>query len=81
MRKIFMLFLPAVVLFACKDQKKNDETAQVKTATTTENKPMQAEFADEKFAAMGKQMLQQFEAGDIDKWIESFADTAVFLWC
>ena len=81
MRKIFMPFLLAIVLFACKDQKEKEESPMVKTATaTTDNKPMQAEFADARYTDMGKQMLQQFEAGNIDQWMTGFADTAIYFW-
>jgi len=73
--------LLAVVLFACKDQKNKDASPMVKTATkTSDNKPMPAEFADAKFADMGKQMLHEFEAGNSDQWMNRFADNAVYLW-
>ena len=52
----------------------------VKTATTSGTKPAQAEFADVKYTTMGKQMMQQLEAGNIDRWVNNFADNAVYTW-
>lgn len=77
----FLLCLP-LLLLACKDQQKPAEpTAKpmVKSATAT-TKPMQSEFADAKYTEMGKQMLQQFESGNIDQYANNYADNAVYQW-
>lgn len=80
MRNVFMSFLLAAALLACKDQKAKEESPMVKTATTAEKKPAQAEFADLKYTTMGKQMMRQLEAGNIDQWVSNFADNGVYTW-
>ena len=80
MRKAFIPFLLAMGLLACKDQKAKEESPMVKTATTSGSKPAQAEFADVKYTNMGKQMMRQLEAGNIDQWVNNFSDNGVYIW-
>ena len=40
----------------------------------------QAEFADGRYVEMGKKMLSQFAAGNIDEWLNNFADSAMYRW-
>ena len=75
-----MPFLLAAALLACKDQKAKEESPMVKTATTADKKPAQAEFADLKYTTMGKHMMRQLEAGNIDQWVSNFADNGVYTW-
>lgn len=83
MRKILLPLISFAVLSSCGEDKKTQDP-MVKTTTsdkaTTENKPMQAEFADAKYTDIGKQMLQQMEAGNMDQWTANFADNGVFQW-
>jgi len=84
MRKVLFSVLSAVLLFSCKDDKKEAEPgneAKVKSTTaTTDEKPMQSEFADARYTDMGKQMMADFAAGNIDAYGEYFADNAVYQW-
>ncbi len=64
MRKKFLSVFSAILLLAC--------TAQAQTAP--------AEFADAKYMDMGKQMMKNFETGNIDEYGQMFADNAVYLW-
>jgi hypothetical protein len=76
MKKLLLLALCAF-LFACDAGKKNNE----ETATTQPEKaPAQSEFADARYTETGKQLQAAFVKGDIDTWINSFADNAVYVW-
>ena len=58
-----------------------DKEVQVKSSTeATDGKPMQSEFADARYTDMGKQMMADFAAGNIDAYGEAFADNAVYQW-
>ena len=46
----------------------------------TEAKPAPAEFADAKYAEIGKKGLANLSSGDIDSWMGSYADNAVYAW-
>ena len=49
-------------------------------AATTDAKPAPAEFADPKYVEIGKKGLANLSSGDIDTWIGSYADNAVYAW-
>ncbi len=46
----------------------------------TDAKPAPAEFADFKYAEIGKKGLANLSSGDIDTWMASYADGAVYAW-
>src|SRR5215470_17564440 len=80
MKKTLIFFSGCMIMLACNNQQKTD--AGTKAAATTDSattKP-QSEFADAKYTEMGKQMLAQFEGGDVDAWSNNFADNAVYRW-
>ena len=71
----------AFLFFACGDEQSADvktdtPAAPVETAAT----PPPAEFADAKYAAIGKSGLASLSSGDIDGWMARFADNAVYIW-
>jgi hypothetical protein len=78
MKRVFIAFFLSGVLLACGDSKAKTDNTMVKDASDV--KPAQSEFADAKFTDMGKQMMQKFEAGDMDAWVNMFADNAVYAW-
>lgn len=68
---------------SCAPQKDADDKAAATTASdTTKAKPAPApaEFADPKYAEMGKKSLAHFSSGDIDGYLADFADNAVYHW-
>jgi hypothetical protein len=81
MRKILLPCLFFSFLSSCADNKKVDAPGDtmVKTAATS-NKTTQVELADAKYTEIGKQMMQQMEAGNMDAWAGNFADNAVYSW-
>jgi hypothetical protein len=74
MKKIMVLFLCAG-FFACNTEKSTTEVTE--EAGTG---PAPAEFADAKYADMGKQAFKSLSDGDVAAWISTFADNAVFAW-
>ncbi len=65
-----------LLLFACKSTTSDDAGMAEKTAT--EMAPV--EFADAKYSEIGKAGLAALSSGDIAKWMESYADNAVYRW-
>ena len=81
MRKLLLPAFSVFILLSCSDNKKAETSADTMVKTATANdKPMQSEFADAKYADMGKQMMMQMENGNMDAWIGNFADNAVYQW-
>jgi|SRR5271154_2050383 len=81
MRKIFTLAAGCCILLAC-NSKPADSTASAtdstKMANDTAMKP--SEFADPKYMDMGKKDLAALASGNIDSWMNSYADNAVYIW-
>ncbi len=81
MKKFFILAACAVILFACGDDKKDEPKKDESTMSSTTDKKTQAvEFADAKYAEMGKKMSDQLASGDMDGWLSNYADNAMFRW-
>src|SRR5215469_11072725 len=80
MKKIFIpLFV--VVLFACNNEQKTDTDTKVASSNSDSSaKKPASEFADPKYVDLGKAQLAKFESGDIDGWLNGFADNAVWNW-
>jgi hypothetical protein len=82
MKKIIIMSAVCMLLLACNDEKKDD----AKPAETTmspgnaDKKAQQSEFADPKYAEMGKKLIAQMSSGDIDGWMSGYADNAVYQW-
>jgi len=79
MRKILLGMICLTAIASCKNEPEKTET-QVASAVTTTKPPPPAEFADQRFVDLGKKSLELFEKGDIDGWMNSFADNAVYRW-
>ena len=81
MRRI-LLPLPIFFILACNNQQKTDVDTKAASATADSSsaKLQQVEFADAKYADIGKAALGQFENGSIDEWSKVFADNAVWTW-
>jgi hypothetical protein len=81
MKKIFILATSCALLFACNNEKSNDtKTADTTMAADSSKKMQQSEFADPKYAEIGKKMMAQLSSGDVDGWMSNYADNAVYLW-
>ena len=81
MKKTIAVALATFLFFACSSPKTEDKTAStVDSAVAAPAKPQPAEFADPKYADIGKSGLANLSSGNIDAWMNSFADNAVYLW-
>lgn len=82
MRRILTGLTSLLLLAACNNKsaesaKSNSDTTAM-TAATTE--PKASEIADAKYMDYGKRFLASFSKGDIDGWLNDWADNAVFVW-
>ncbi|HLY69365.1 MAG TPA: nuclear transport factor 2 family protein [Puia sp.] len=83
MRKMLTVAAGCCILLACNNNKPAEATASVTSdsAATAEKKPPPpSEFADPKYMDMGKKDLAALASGDIDAWMNSYADNAVYRW-
>lgn len=79
MKTISLIFLSLSALFftGCSNDKPVEEQPPAAAAETT---PPPAEFADAKYVEIGKKGVEALSAGDVDGWMSSFADNAVYVW-
>jgi hypothetical protein len=79
MRKLsFWIIASMLFLFACNNEtKQNDASAPPAAA---EAKTQSAEFADAKYAQVGKDFLANMSSGNMDTWGNSMADNVVWVW-
>lgn len=70
------------LLASCNNTPTKPEMDNAKDTSTTvkEAKVPQSEFADERYVAMGKKGLEQLSAGNMDAWVDGYADSALFRW-
>ena len=73
MKNAVLFLLCNVLLLGCKPKEEASEPA-------ADVKSPQAEFADPKYADIGKQSLEKLASGDIDGFVSAFADNAVYSW-
>ena len=74
MKKVFFMLCCGAFVLSCN---KPQESATPPPQTPVE--PPQAELVDGRYAEIGKQGIAALAAGDIDKWMEPFADNARYL--
>ena len=77
MKKLWILALSCFLFASCTTQVQQDKKSETAAVMT---KPQPAEFADQKFADIGKKMLADLSSGDIAGFISSYADNAVYQW-
>jgi len=81
MKKILGLLICSAILFSCGD---NEKTAGATESASTADKPAadakDYEIGDMKFVDVAKKGMQYLESGDIDSWMASFSDNAVYRW-
>ena len=81
MKKIFILAAGCMFLFACNNEKIDEaKTSETTTAPETEKKMAQPEFADPKYTDMGKAMIASMSSGNMDGFMNNYADNAVYAW-
>jgi hypothetical protein len=81
MKKAIALALVTIFFTACSSPTTEEKTtATVDSAAATPAKTQPAEFADPKYSGIGKSGIAALASGNIDSWMTSFADNAVYLW-
>ncbi len=82
MIKIILLAVPFLLSSACNLQTSAEKYAnREKSIQTAEGEPVKGvHLADAKYVYFGKSYLETFSRGDINAWLEIFADNAVFQW-
>ena len=80
MKKMFAWATGLVLFVSCNNEKAAEPKTEATPAATTETKMAPAEFADAKYATIGKKALAALSAGDVDGWLGSYADNAVYVW-
>lgn len=83
MKKFITLAAGCCILLACNNQSAEQSAKKDSATTTVETKsetPKDAEFADPKYADIGKAALAALTKGDIDAFVAGYADNAVYQW-
>src|SRR5450755_2296254 len=81
MKKTIAMALAISLFFACTNQKTEDKAATtVDSAATAPAKPLPTEIGDAKYVEIGQMGNASLSSGNIDAWMSSFADNAVYLW-
>jgi len=81
MKKAIAIAFATTLFLACSSEKtenKSEATADSAVATPAKTQPV--EFADSKYSEIGNKGLAGLSSGDIDGWMSSFADNAVYIW-
>jgi ketosteroid isomerase-like protein len=77
MKIIMFLAVSLTLLVACTTEIKHDQKAESVPVAT---KPQPAEFADPKYAEIGKNMFTAMSRGDMAGYLSGYADNAVYQW-
>ncbi len=77
MKKLLLVALCCSLFVACTNQKPAEKKSD---AAPAETKLQPAEFADAKYAEIGKKGLAALSSGDIDVMMANYADNAVYQW-
>ena len=75
------LVLSVVIFTACNNEKKESAADAVQAnVPTTETKQAPIEFTDAKYMDIGKKGIADLSSGNIDNWMTSYADNAIYRW-
>jgi hypothetical protein len=81
MKKLLPLAFISFLFFACSGSKSDDKAAPpTDSAVVAPAKVLPTEIADSKYSDIGKKGFDALSSGDIDGWMSSFADNAVYMW-
>lgn len=80
MRKLFFPLLAMVLFIACNNEKPAEKTETTAAAGTETKEVAQAEFADARYGDIANKGIDALSSGDIDAWMASYADNAVYVW-
>ncbi|MBI1769095.1 MAG: nuclear transport factor 2 family protein [Bacteroidetes bacterium] len=77
MKNLFYALVGSAALLSCSQPKQEQ---QLEAQAVVEAKAQPTEFADPKYMAIGKEGIAALASGDVETWMKSFADNAVFNW-
>jgi hypothetical protein len=82
MKEILVFAAACCILLACNNSPEKSTTNETKDTVSMApaTKNPQSEFADAKYVEMGKKGLDQLSAGNVDTWLDAFADNAIYRW-
>jgi hypothetical protein len=82
MKKFLSLATGCCILLACNNNPSESSTAETKDTLSTAKQTQvpQSEFADARYTDLGKNALQQLAAGDVNAWLDGYADNAIYRW-
>jgi ketosteroid isomerase-like protein len=82
MKRLLSLAFISSLFFACTNSKPADTAATTSDSAVAAApaKPQPTEFADSKYADIGKKGFDALSSGDIDAWMSTYADNAVYIW-
>jgi len=80
MKKLLSLAAGCCILLSCNNNKPAEATTAESKDNPSTTAAKQAEFADDRYVEMGKKALEQFASGNIDGWMNNYADTAMYRW-
>lgn len=81
MKKTIAMASAILMFIACSSPNTdNKPVVATDSAVATPAKPMPTEIADQKYVDIGKNGNASLSSGNIDAWMSSFADNAVYIW-
>jgi hypothetical protein len=78
MKKLWLVAVSCLIYTAAISQAKQEIKSQTTTKAVTN--PQAAEFADQKYTEIGKNMFDALSKGDMAGYLKSYANNAVYLW-
>ena len=81
MKKLMPLALISFLFFSCSSPKSDDKAVvTTDSAVVAPAKVLPTEIADSKYSDIARKGFDALSSGDIDGWMSSFADNAVYVW-
>ncbi len=81
MKKLFFIALAFVLFLGCKNETPGEPTAPATPGeAAAPDTDQQAEFADAKYTEIGKRHQAAMASGDMDAWMDAYADNAKYYW-
>lgn len=81
MKKMLVWALGSVLFMGCDNDKATESKMETSVAAAgSESTTQPAVFADAKYADIARKGVAALSSGDIDGWMNDYADNAVYLW-
>ena len=82
MKKLLFFAAGCCLLVSCNNKPSESASAETKDSPSVAKAttPPQSEFADARYADMGRKQLAMMSSGDINGWLDAFADNAIYYW-